>query len=278
MSTDFSIFTSLRYDVDLKKVPSKGLGYAGWNNHNESPLYMLDYHRDRMLRAATYWKWQQAIEKLAGNEGLEFLAKSAANAVGPGQSEPLRLRIVVSHEGEISFQKFKTSAVALGNLFPESLPAPDTQPLSSQPQVPPLFTVMVDEVKSPRSEYTHFKTTNRTVYEDARQRAEIGSTHPADAVEVLITNNEDGSIMEGSITTPYFWRDGRWITPPVSRAFSREHGSGGNDGTTRRWALERGLAVEQEIRADQLVDGEKCYISNGVGGFRAGVVSLKMDD
>lgn len=39
--------------------------------------------------------------------------------------------------------------------------------------------------------------------------------------------------------------------------------------------LSRGLAVEQEIKVDQLVDGEDCYISNGVSGFRAGVVSSK---
>jgi hypothetical protein len=36
----------------------------------------------------------------------------------------------------------------------------------------------------------------------------------------------------------------------------------------------RALAVEQEIKADQLVDGEECYLSNGVRGFRAAVVRL----
>ncbi|KAG6001612.1 hypothetical protein E4U43_001288 [Claviceps pusilla] len=274
MSSGFSIFTSLRYDVNLRQVPSKGIEHAGWNYHNESPLYMLDYHRDRLLRAVTHWKWEKAIEKLSGEKGLQSLAEAAQDAVGPGESEPLRLRITVTQQGEISFEQFKTPASAMGNLFPETLPAPGTQPSAGQPQVPPLFTVVVDEVKSSRSEYTHFKTTNRAVYDEARTRAGIGSTRPAHATEVLITSEEDHFIMEGSITTPYFWRGGRWVTPPVSRAFSREHGSGGNDGTTRRWALERGLAVEQEIKADELVDGEDCYISNGVGGFRAGVVSL----
>ncbi|KAG5934222.1 hypothetical protein E4U53_000733 [Claviceps sorghi] len=274
MSTSFALFTSLRYDVNLRQVPSKGIKHAGWNYHNESPLYMLDYHRDRLLRAATHWGWQQAIDKLAGDNGLRLLAEAAQDAVGPEDSEPLRLRITVTREGEMGFQRFKTPASAMGNLFPETLPAPGTTPDAGQPQVPPLFTVVVDDMDSSRSEYTHFKTTNRAVYEEARTRAGIGSTRPADAVEVLITSDQDRFIMEGSITTPYFWRDGRWVTPPVSQAFSREHGSGGNDGTTRRWALERGLAVEQEIKAHQLVDGEECYISNGVGGFRAGRVRL----
>ncbi|KAG5982760.1 hypothetical protein E4U55_001412 [Claviceps digitariae] len=274
MSPSFALFTSLRYDVKLRQVRSQGIEHAGWNYHNESPLYMLDYHRDRLLRAATHWNWQPAIEKLSGSTGLQYLAEAAQAAVGPAESEPLRLRIMVTQQGEISFQRFKTPASAMGNLFPDTLPPPGTKPSAGQPQVPPLFTVVVDDLNSSRSEYTHFKTTNRAVYEDARTRAGIGSTRPADAAEVLITSDKDHSIMEGSITTPYFWRNGRWVTPPVSRAFSREHGSGGNDGTTRRWALERGLAVEQEVKAHELIDGEECYISNGVGGFRAGVVSL----
>lgn len=239
MASNFSLFTSLRFDIKLKQVPSKGLKYAGWNYHNESPLYMLDFHRDRILRAATHWKWDKVIERLSGDEGLTNLAKAAEDAVGPSETGPFRLRILVTKEGEITFHKFDTPALEIGNFFPESLPAPGSSPGPNQPQVPPRFTVVVDNVDSSRSEYTHFKTTNRAVYDDARTRAGIGSISPADRVEVLIVNEEDNTIMEGSTTTPYFWRDGRWVTPPVSAKYSSQDGSGGNDGTSRRWALER---------------------------------------
>ncbi|KAK2609241.1 Aminodeoxychorismate lyase [Conoideocrella luteorostrata] len=275
MSDDFSFFTSLRYDVALKEVPSKGIQFAGWNYHNESPLYMLDFHRDRILRAALHWKWGKVVEQLSGNDGLQQLAKAAENAIGASGTSPLRLQIVVTKEGEMTYNTSSVPALEIGNLFPEVLPAPGTKPGPNQPQVPPRVTVVLDSVESTRSEYTHFKTTNRTVYDDARARAGISSISPPDALEVLLVNDEDNSIMEGSTTTPYFWRDGSWITPPVSSKFSRQDGSGGNDGTSRRWALERALAVEREIRADQLVDGEECYISNGVRGFRAGIVNLK---
>lgn len=55
--------------------------------------------------------------------------------------------------------------------------------------------------------------------------------------EVLVAAT-DGVVMEGSVTTPYFWRGGRWVTPSVGARFG-DDGCGGQDGTTRRWALER---------------------------------------
>ncbi|KHN95079.1 Aminotransferase, class IV [Metarhizium album ARSEF 1941] len=277
MANDFSLFTSLRFDVKLKQVPAMGLAYAGWNYRNESPLYMLDYHRDRILRAAAHWGWDTVVDKLSGDAGLANLARAAEAAVDPSETGPFRLRILVTKEGIITFHQYSTAALDIGNLFPEALPEPGKSPSPSQPQVPPRLAVVVDSVDSPRSEFTHFKTTNRKLYDEARERAEIGSVHAANSVEVLVINQEDNSIMEGSTTTPYFWRDGRWITPPVSAKYSRHDGSGGNDGTSRRWALERRVAAEREIRVDQLVDGEACYISNGVSGFRAGTISLRVE-
>lgn len=100
--------------------------------------------------------------------------------------------------------------------------------------------------------------------------------------------------MEGSITTPYFRRrrrrrrrrsgvshglkdkehtddddnnNDKWVTPPLS--------SGGNAGVTRRYALEHGFCIEQVVRVEDLVDGEECWLSNGVRGFIPAVVVLK---
>jgi hypothetical protein len=127
------------------------------------------------------------------------------------------------------------------------------------------------------------------MYNMARQRAHINLP---DKKEVLLVNEDDGSIMEGSMTTPYFWRDGRWVTPPVSQRYSPKSGSGGQDGTSRRWALERleplprhqerdeltvrcrGVAVESVVTVTSLVDGEECWLSNGVRGFFFGRIKL----
>ncbi|KZZ98986.1 Aminotransferase, class IV [Moelleriella libera RCEF 2490] len=275
MAADFSLFTSLRYDPELRQVPSKDIQFAGWNHHNESPLYMLDLHRDRLLRAAVHWKWEKAIKKLSGQAGIKNLTKAAEDAAASAQHGPLRIRIVVTQQGEISGESFNALPQDIVNLFPETFATPGSQPAVDQPQLPPRINCVVDSHGSYRSEHTHFKTTKRAVYDDARSRAGIGAINPADTTEVLIVNSEDDSVMEGSTTTPYFWQGGKWTTPPVSPRFSTHDGSGGNDGTTRRWALERGLAVEEAIKIDQLVEGEECYISNGVSGFRAGVVHLR---
>ena len=97
------------------------------------------------------------------------------------------------------------------------------------------------------------------MYDSARKSL----TGASQAEEVLLQNN-DGEVMEGSISTPYFWRDGRWITPAGK--------CGGNIGTTRRWALEKGIAVEGIIKMSQVKLGEVLVLSNGVHGFSLGII------
>ncbi len=36
----------------------------------------------------------------------------------------------------------------------------------------------------------------------------------------------------------------------------------------------RQLAVEDQVKADSIVDGEECWLSNGVRGFFCGKISL----
>ncbi|KYK58328.1 Aminotransferase, class IV [Drechmeria coniospora] len=233
---DFSLFTSIRYDVRLKGVPSGDLRHAGWNFEQESPFYMLDYHRDRILRAATHWKWNEAIEFFSGKEGLSTLAKMALESVGEYETKPLRVRIVVNADGSISFHKFHTPDVPLENLLPKRLPPPGAPAAGNDPDPLPTVTLVVDDGRVARSEFTHYKTTRRAMYDAARERAGIG---PKDLKEVLMINEDGLAVMEGSTTAPYFWRRGRWVTPPVAPEFDWNEGSGGQDGTSRRWALQR---------------------------------------
>ncbi|EWY91061.1 hypothetical protein FOYG_08337 [Fusarium oxysporum NRRL 32931] len=271
MSDDFSIFTSMRYDAKLAQLKSRGCGGEGWNFENNSPLYMLDFHRDRLFKAATHWGWQSAADQLSGDDGLSYLAQFIANCVGPSHPTPLKLRIVVSRQGDIRIEHSSTPEVPIQNLLPARLPDPFRPSLESEPQKGSAYTVLLDQVSTTRSEYTHFKTTKRAMYDAARQRAGISY---ADPVEVLVVNQDDGSVMEGTFTTPYFWRAGHWVTPPVAAQFSWEEGNGGQDGTSRRWALERGLASEQVIDSKSLIHGEECWISNGVRGFIPATIRL----
>ncbi|KPM43089.1 hypothetical protein AK830_g3459 [Neonectria ditissima] len=240
MSDEFSLFTSLRHDPRLREVPRKGLTGVGWNFENESSLYMLDFHRDRMLKAAAHWKWQPAVDVLDGGDGLQNLSRLIQDVVGPCLTNPLRLRIVVSREGEIKVQKFDTSELPLENLLPTRLPPPGSSLVQGDPKREYQFTLLVDRAETSRSEYTHYKTTKRAMYDSARERAKIS---PIDLKEALVINRDDGSVMEGTITTPYFWRNDQWVTPPVATKFSWDSGSGGQDGTSRRWALARSVTL-----------------------------------
>lgn len=237
MTETFQLFTSIRHDASLCHVQETGPERAGWNFAHRSPLYMLDYHRDRMLRAAFFWDWQAAVKTLQGEDGISRLVKLVESSFS-GNEASLRVKILLSPEGHLSCEAGAVSPVPLENLFPTRLPPPDAAIIGGDPSREPLYEVLVDTERTPRSEHTHFKTTWRQVYDGARTRAALRLT---DEKEVLLVNENDGSIMEGSISSPYFWRNGRWVTPPVPSSFSWEAETGGQDGTTRRWALERSV-------------------------------------
>lgn len=234
MADNFSLFTSLRYDVDLQKVPGLDMKYAGWNNERISPYYMLGFHRDRMLNAAIHWGFQDVVDLISGDEGLDHLSQKATEFIGD-EKAPLRLKIVLSPTGEISFEKSQVPPILPENLLPAKLADAGATPELYEAKRDNPFDLVIDPEGTQRSEFTHFKTTKRQMYDSSRARAGISLGQRR---EVLILGDE-GIIMEGSITTPYFWRNGKWTTPPVALEYSSEDGCGGQCGTTRRWALER---------------------------------------
>lgn len=249
------LYSSVRYDAALRDAAGNAaLAHAGWNHTQPSPYYMLDFHRDRLLRAATYWGWEAAVSAVAGEAGLQRLENVLDGAVAAGVG-PNRCRITLGQEGELNCDVSGAAETPLAGLFPPQFPAPgfmtsttsggggggegDLPPLllqlrSAMGQAP--YEVALDVDRTASSPYTHYKTTRRQMYDAARQRA--GITGP-ELKEVLLVNSDSGVIMDGSISTVYFWRNGRWVTPPVPSKYGKESGSGGLDGTTRRWALER---------------------------------------
>lgn len=235
----FQIFTSIRYDPALLKVPDFGFANTGWNQE-PSPFYMLDFHRDRMLRAAIYWKWEAAIATISGEEGLENLKRFLQSITSELDDSPHRVMITLAQDGSLAHQISSLPVTGLSNLLPDWLPSPnledsDQVKAGKTPTKDSVYEIVLDNQKTAKSEFTHYKTTSREMYNGARKRAHI---NPGDKKEALLVN-EDGHIMEGTITTPYFWRGEKWVTPPVPAQFNASRGSGGNDGTTRRWALER---------------------------------------
>lgn len=264
-SAAFQLYSSVRYDATLRSVADNSqLKHAGWNYTQSSPFYMLDFHRDRLVRAATHWGWEAAVAAVSGDEGLQRLGEVLEKAVNVNENKgPNRCRITLGQDGQIGCDVSGATPTPLAGLFPPQLPQPgfmtatttqDTTPdgesnsSSDDANVSPLlqqlrstmgqtpYEVTVDVDKTSSSPYTHYKTTRRQMYDAARTRAGIRGP---ELKEVLLVNSDSGVIMDGSISTVYFWRNGRWVTPPVPPKYGKESGSGGLDGTTRRWALER---------------------------------------
>ena len=236
MDGDFSVVTVLRYDPALTQVTGSAFEHAGWNHGHSSPFYLLDFHRDRMLKAATYFQWQPAIDVLSADGVLKALDQSSRSFIGAFESNPIRLKILVNRHGKISFEKGPIPSLSLVNLFPKRLPAPQTAVAEGDAPRHPENVLVVDHEGTQRSEHTHYKTSLRPMYDAARQRVGIA---PGEPKEVLILDTTAKMVTEASLTTPYFWREGRWVTPPISASFSKTEGAGGIDGVSRRWALER---------------------------------------
>ncbi|KAE8381447.1 aminotransferase [Aspergillus bertholletiae] len=260
-SNSFQIISSLRYDPAIPHALSERTAEP---HLLDTPYYLLPYHQDRLLHAASCFNWTKAIEFLRQDLG-QFTR--VLDAFIPNKSEPWRLRIVIDSSGTCIVE-----ANLAASMDPLHLLCP-----SLEVSRPNTWRVYIDSEPTIPSDYTTHKTTSREHYTVARHRSGILS--PQEQAEVLLVNT-DSEVMEGSITTPYFRRrkfgseaDGaskesgpEWITPPLL--------SGGNAGTTRRYALEEGFCTEEVITVADLVHGEECWLSNAVRGFIPGRIIL----
>ena len=131
----------------------------------------------------------------------------------------------------------------------------------------PAYTIYLDTQSTVQTSHTSFKTTHRPHYDAARSRA---LEHVQDTTQEVLLCNPSGQVTEGTFTTPYFFREGQWVTPPVQ---VEDHG--GQQGTTRRWALENHLCVEGSIDVKTVEVGERVWLSNGVRGFGWGRIATK---
>ena len=243
------LFSSLRFDPLLNSISSNDEFGPDVEGRKTSPFYMLSLHRDRILQAAEHFKYDEAIEVIRGPEGLRTIVQKLTEAISPQSLGSLRVRILVSPDGSITIETNPAAAVTKENLYPSRLPPPKSAPqmkaspltggaltlgdddsVAGDPPNSNPWDVVLDQKRTAATAFTSFKTTSRDMYNSARERA--GIKDPAEKKEVLLVSDASGEIMEGSLTSPYFWRDGKWTTPAVS--------SGGQIGTTRRWALEKG--------------------------------------
>jgi 4-amino-4-deoxychorismate lyase len=319
------LFTSMRYDPIL--LNSSENSRPALNFIYPSPFYMLAYHRDRMVEAAQHFDFDAVTAALSDgsalHKGLLDRVKTWQTQEG-AQDGPLKLRISFDKAGHMTVDFLSISAVPLSTLYPESLDPPNAPPkqpfkpspltggaleLGSGPTLPapPLWTLRLDTQSTPRTPFTLLKTTQRTVYDASRARALPSNPQSSVHVEVILFNTVQ-EVTEGTLTSLYFFRGGRWVTPPVGvpeaykmpvdgdvdvgerenadegelrKPFpgrwghsvrSAKVGAGGQRGTSRRWALGAGFCMEEPVGVDTITVGEGVWVSNGVRGFGFGTV------
>lgn len=78
----------------------------------------------------------------------------------------------------------------------------------------------------------------------------------------VILYRSDGQVTESSIRNIAFWREDRWVTPPLR--------VGCLPGVARRLLVEEGKIVEDGVLIKDLVVGEILLLFNAVEGARLG--------
>ncbi|KAF1976754.1 hypothetical protein BU23DRAFT_404739, partial [Bimuria novae-zelandiae CBS 107.79] len=327
MSTgrSFHLFTSLRYDPLLLSSEENSLPIL--NFQSPSPFYMLVYHRDRMLEAAQHFDFHAVAKKLEDGLSLhqELLQKVREYVQQGGKDEPLKMRILFDKAANMTIDFSPVPPLPLSTLYPSSFDPPKPKPTSAptdhtpstfqpspltggaltlgptdslpsklaEPSPPPEYMLRLDTEPTPTSAFTMLKTTVREHYDASRARALPANPAGALYAEVLLYNSTH-ELTEGTLTTIYLFRGGRWVTPPVGvpageftaetlkelkdvpysatldegelrKPFagrwghsvrSAKVGAGGQRGTSRRWALKKGFCMEEPISVSTVEVGE----------------------
>ncbi|RAL58559.1 hypothetical protein DID88_003335 [Monilinia fructigena] len=188
----FQLFTSLRYDPLLLQSPQNT--QSGPSHHHPMPLRIPN------------------------------LLNTLTKAIDTNSATPLRVRVVLNHEGDFTVESAPVPSVPLSNLFPGRLPPPESASVE-KPKVSPLtggalelgnrdflpsdpikasppWSIIPDPERTDPSPYTSFKTTSRDMYTSARERAQIPTF--SSPKEALLISSRNEHIMEGTLTTPFF--------------------------------------------------------------------------
>ncbi|EDR15200.1 uncharacterized protein LACBIDRAFT_243106 [Laccaria bicolor S238N-H82] len=242
---DFELLTTTRYDPYLKSLE--------WNADDDgpSPFLLLPYHRDRLSVAADEHKWEIAKSSLM----YQKLKIVCLEAIYQSEESKLHVRITLSRSGKLAVT---------------TTPMP---PLTSDPTILPIprniperrietILLHLDQKSTPPSLFTITKTTNRRIYDEARQRNHLPSL--PSPTDVLLYNPEQ-LITETTIFNVAFYRSSGWITPALS--------SGCLPGVMRRWLLEKGRIREDRegiLTRSVVKEGELILLFNGAQGCRLG--------
>ncbi|CCK70025.1 aminodeoxychorismate lyase ABZ2 KNAG_0D02760 [Huiozyma naganishii CBS 8797] len=228
----------------------------------------LRQHVTRINLARDYFHWN--VSTLSISKLLELLILSLQETVGDLQQlisdvRPYKMRVLISASGDIRVEAhplpildLSSSSTAseyfINTLLKGMLPDDSTEP----------YTAFIDTKPIPNNTpFTTFKTTQREHYTQARERM-IQIESNAQKREIIVYNELD-EVMEGSITNIAVYRNGTFVTPPLS--------TGCLCGVFRYYLLKKNLINVANISAQELKKGETVLLFNGVMGCVKGIIA-----
>jgi len=237
---------------------------------------LLDRHLDRLAGAAEYFGRpfgrEAILDDLRKVPGPQF--RSCCGTADPAPPPPLRIRLLVAAGGGHRIEERllgarETRALQKRWVFCSAGVSPATFPLTSKPpksgssrkdqlsaigEAPdrPVRLGLAHHAVQSDDPFLHFKTTHRTVYDEARR------SRP-DCDDALLWN-EKCEVTESTILNLVAKIDGELVTPPVECGLLA--------GTFRAELIERGEISERIIRVDELADAEALFLINSVQGWQ----------
>ncbi len=186
----------------------------------EEGYFLLDEHMSRISASAEYFSFP-----FSGDNALALLEEFARSL----EKNPCKVRMLLAQDGGIE--------------------------INSEPVKPagPIRVALAESPVDSGNAFLYHKTTNRSVYEDAK------SSRPG--YDDVILYNERGEITEGSSSNIVVELDGKLLTPPVS--------CGLLSGTFRNSLIKTGVISERVIKTNALENCSRIYFINSVRKWRS---------
>lgn len=193
---------------------------------------LLELHLDRLQDSARYFGF--ACDRGAVRALLQEGVKQRQ------QGTAYKVRLLLQRDGEVRIE-----AEALADAGGES--------------AEPVRIAVADARTNPADRFLFHKTTHRTRYAKAWQKART-----AGCDEVLFLNERE-EVTEGAISNVFIEKNGFWNTPPIA--------CGVLPGVYRRYLLETRPEIEERpLFLDDLKQADAVYLTNAVRGLRRAVI------
>lgn len=202
----------------------------------DTGYWLLEEHLLRLASGAQFFKFSCDLEVVRSRLSREKASFTEGS---------YRVRLVLAKDGRITLSSLPCDAPLLTQLPMSQFPEVSECPLVD-------FSPHLVDVKSP---WLYYKTTMRELYD-----AEYAEARKNGLFDYIFCNS-GGEVTEGCITNIIIFRQGMYMTPPVT--------SGLLPGVMRKHILEDGTVpvVERILTRQDVISAEAIFVCNSVRGL-----------